>query len=113
VAAEVQPRLLVGRAVREWHMEVGNLVEEVDLLLLQHDSGGNGVDRCIAPTLIEETTVLIQGGEVINVLLGAQPFQTANLKVGPLEEKLVSLDEKTPGGYVRSGTCYSSLRHLH
>ena len=86
VATEVQPRLLVGRAVCEWHVVVGNLVEEVDLLLLQHDGSGNGVDGCVAPTLVEETAVLIQGREVVDVLLGAQPFQAANLKVGPLGE---------------------------
>jgi len=89
VAAEVQPRLLVDRAMREWHMIVGNLVEEVDLLLLQHDSGSNGVDGCIAPTLVEESAVPVQGREVVNVLLRAQPVQAANFEIGPLGKGLV------------------------
>ena len=85
VAAKVQPCLLTGWAVSKWHVVVGNLVPEVDLLLLQHDRSSNGVDWCITPPFIEETTIMVQRGEEVNVFLGSQPVQVANLKVRPLE----------------------------
>lgn len=70
--------------MRERNMIVCNVVEEVDLFLFQHKSSSNGVDRSIAPSLIKETTVLVQRLEIIKVCLGPQPVQVTNLKVGPL-----------------------------
>lgn len=84
MAAQVQPRLLIARAMGERYVVVGDLVEEVNLLLLEHSGCGDGVDGCIAPSLIEKATILVKGGEVVNVRLGAQPLQAADLKVGPL-----------------------------
>lgn len=71
--------------MREWHVVVGNIVEEVDLLLLQEKTSGNRVDRSITPSLVEETTVLVEGLKEVNVGLGSQPVQVADLEVGPLE----------------------------
>jgi hypothetical protein len=65
-------------------MPVGNVVEEVNLAPVEHQAGGNGVDGSVAPSLVEEAAVLVQGLEKVNVLLAAQPLQAANLKVGPL-----------------------------
>lgn len=84
MAAQIEPRLLSSRAMCEGDMPVGNVVEEVNLALVEHEACRNGVDRRISPALVEETTILVQGLEVINVLLAAQPLQAANLKVGPL-----------------------------
>lgn len=84
VAAQVESSLLSSGAVCEGDMPVSNVVEEVDFTLVEHEPCSNGVDRRISPTLVEETTVLVQRLKVINVLLAAQPLQTANLKVGPL-----------------------------
>jgi hypothetical protein len=39
------------------------------------------MDRRIAPALVEETTGMVEGLEVVNVLLGAEPVQVADLKV--------------------------------
>ena len=66
-------------------MVVANFVEEVDLLLLQEKSRSDRVDWCIAPTFIEEATSVVERLEIVNVFLGPQPFQTSNLKVGPLQ----------------------------
>lgn len=66
-------------------MVVANFVEEVDLLLLQEKSRGDRVHRSIAPTLVEEATSVVERLKVVNVFLGPQPFQTSNLKVGPLQ----------------------------
>lgn len=84
MAAQVESRLLSGRAVREGDMPVSNVVEELDFALVEHEACRDGVDRRISPALVEETTVLVQRLEIINVLLAAQPIQAANLKVGPL-----------------------------
>lgn len=65
---------------------VGDLVEEMDLLLFQEDASGNRVHRRITPALVEKAAVLVQRLEVVNVLLGPQPLQTSNLKVGPLSD---------------------------
>ena len=69
----------------EGYVVVGDLVKEVDLLPLEHGGCGDGVDGCIAPSLIEEATILVQGGKVVNVGFGSQPLQAADLKVGPLQ----------------------------
>lgn len=85
VAAEGQARLLARRAVRKGHVPVGNVVEEVDVALVEHQAGRDGVHGGVAPALIEEATVLVERLEKVNVLLAAQPVEAANLKVGPLE----------------------------
>lgn len=59
VAAKVQPCLLVHRTVCEWYVVVGDLVEEVYLVLSQRDRRGDGMDRCVAPPLIEESAILV------------------------------------------------------
>lgn len=84
MAAQVESRLLSGGAVCKGHMPVSNVVEELDFALVEHEACRNGVDGCISPALVEETTVLVQRLEKVNVLLAAQPIQAANLKVGPL-----------------------------
>jgi len=70
--------------VSEGHVVVGNIVEEVDLVLLEHQTGGDGVHGCVTPALVEEATVLIKGLEEVDVRLGPEPVQVANLEVGPL-----------------------------
>lgn len=71
-------------AVCEWDMVVSNVVEEVDLFLLQHETGGNRVDGSIAPSFVEKAAILVQRLEEVNVGFGAEPVQVTNLEVGPL-----------------------------
>jgi hypothetical protein len=66
-------------------MVVGNILEEVNLLLLEKKTSSNRVDRSITPSLVEETTILIERLEEIEVRLAAEPGQATDLKVGPLE----------------------------
>lgn len=84
MAMELCPKSLAGGTVRKWNMVVSNVVEEVDLFLLQHQARGDGVNRRIAPSFVEETAILVQGLEEVDVRLRAQPVQVADLKVGPL-----------------------------
>jgi hypothetical protein len=90
VALQIQAGLLAGWTVSEWDMVVSNVIEEVDFFLLEEKTCGNGMDWSIAPTLIEETSILVELLEVVSVGLGSKPIQIANFEVGPLI--LVSYD---------------------
>lgn len=84
----VEAELLSGRAVGEGNVVVGNVVEEVNFLFLQHQACGDRVDRRITPTLVEETAVLVERLKVVGIGLGAEPVEAANLEVGPLQKLL-------------------------
>ena len=84
VALVIEAVLLARRAMRKWDVVIGNIVEEVDLLFLQHQCGGDRVDWSITPALVEETTGVVEGVEVVDISLGAKPVQVANLEIGPL-----------------------------
>jgi hypothetical protein len=89
VAVQRQPRLLTRRAVGEGDVEVSNVVEEMNLVLVKEEAGGNGVHGSITPSLVEETAILVQRLEEVEVRLAAEPLKAANLKVGPLKSMLV------------------------
>lgn len=84
MALQVQSRLFTRRAMSEWNVVVRNLVEEMDLVLSQQQSCGDGMHRCVAPSLVEEATFMVQGVKIIEVGVGSQPVQTSNLKIRPL-----------------------------
>jgi hypothetical protein len=86
VATQVKALLLTSGAVGERNVEVGDVVEEVDLVLVQEETGSNGVNGSVTPALVEETAVLVQSLEEVDVGLAAQPLQTADLEVGPLNK---------------------------
>lgn len=67
MAASVETNLLASGAVGEGNVVVGDIVEEVNLVLRQHETGGDGVHRRVTPTLVEETTILVEGLEVVDV----------------------------------------------
>jgi hypothetical protein len=84
VATEIQTSLLVGGAVSERNVVVGDVLKEVNLLLLKEKTSSNRVDRSITPSLVEETAVLVKRLEEIEVRLASEPGQATNFKVGPL-----------------------------
>lgn len=84
MATPFQADLLAGGAVSERNVVVGNVVKEVNLILGQHKTGGDRVNRCITPSLVEETTILVKRLEVVDVLLGSEPVKVTNLEVRPL-----------------------------
>lgn len=69
MALQILAVLLACRAVRKWDVVVCDVVKEMDLIFRQHESGGDGVDRCIAPSLVKESAVLIQRLEEVDVRL--------------------------------------------
>jgi len=85
VALVVHSVLLAGGAVGEGDVVVGNVVEEVDLLLLEREAGCDGMHGCVSPALIEETAVLVEGLEVVNVGGAAEPVEVADFEIGPLD----------------------------
>lgn len=84
VATEIQTSLLISGAMSERNVIVGDILEEVNLLLLKEKTSSDRVDRSITPSLVEETTVLVKRLEEIEVRLASEPGQATNLKVGPL-----------------------------
>lgn len=69
----------------EWNMVIGDFVEEMDLVLSQHQSSGNGMHWRIAPSLIKEATVTIKGIKIVKISIGPQPVQASDLEVRPLQ----------------------------
>jgi hypothetical protein len=57
----------------EWHVIVGDIIEEMDLVFLEHQSSCDRVYWCVAPSFVEKATGVVERVEVIDVCLGAQP----------------------------------------
>jgi hypothetical protein len=91
VALVVKTVLLAGGAVGEGYVVIGDVVEEVDLVLLEHQGCSNRVDGGIAPALVEETAIVVEGFEVVDVGLGPEPVEIANLEIGPEVAVVVGL----------------------
>lgn len=75
--------VLTSRAVGEGHVIVRDVVEEVELVLVKHQASSNRVNGSVAPSLVEETTGVVQRGKEVDVCVRAQPVEVADLKVGP------------------------------
>lgn len=67
MTTEVNSRLLASWAVGERHMVIRNIVEEVDFFLLQEQTGRDGMDWRISPSFIEETSVLVERLEKVEI----------------------------------------------
>ena len=85
MAFVVHSVLLACGAVGEGDVVVGNVIEEVDFLLLECQAGCDGVDGGISPALVEETAVLVESIEVVEVGRAAEPIEVADFEVGPLD----------------------------
>jgi hypothetical protein len=51
----------------EWYVIVCDIVEEMDFFLLQEKSCGNRVNWCISPSLIKETSILVEALKEIEI----------------------------------------------
>jgi ABC-type sulfate transport system permease subunit len=51
--------VFTSRAVGEGNVVIGDVVEEMQLVLAKHQASGNRVDRRITPALVEETTCVV------------------------------------------------------
>jgi hypothetical protein len=68
---------------------ISNIVEEVDFLFFQEKTGGDGMYRCITPTFVEESTILIEGLKIVEICLRTEPVEVTNFKIGPLSKKSI------------------------
>ena len=66
------------------YVVVGNLVPEVQLFFLEEQASGNRMDRRVTPSFIVEAACPVEKVKVVQVLLGSQPIQAADLKIRPL-----------------------------
>jgi hypothetical protein len=73
--------------VCERYVIVSNVVEEMDLFLLQEETSGDRMDWSITPTLIKESTILVERLEIVNVGLRSQPVEVADFEVRPLKDQ--------------------------
>ena len=71
MALQLHPFLVACRAVGEWDVIVGYVVEEMHLFLLEKEGGGNGVHWSVAPPFVEEAAVVIERVEVVEIGLGS------------------------------------------
>jgi hypothetical protein len=74
----------LSRIVCEGGVIAGYIVKEVDLILLEHESGRYRVEGCGALPLVEKTALVVQVSEEVHIGLGAEPVQVTDFEVGPL-----------------------------
>lgn len=85
---EFQSEIFARRAMGKRNMVIRNVVEEVNLILWKKKAGGNGMDRRVAPSLVEETAIFVERFKEIQIRLRSEPIEVADFKVGPLETTL-------------------------
>jgi hypothetical protein len=85
VTLQFQPLLVAGWAMGKWNVIVGDVLEEVDFIFVQEKTGSNRMYWSVAPTLVEESTILVKRFEIVGVGFRSQPIEVTNFKVGPLE----------------------------
>lgn len=86
VALEVETLLLIHRTMRKGCVVIGNVVEEVNVAAVEHETGGKGVHGCVTPSLVVEAAIAVEGFKEVGIGRGPQPLETTDFKVGPLED---------------------------
>jgi hypothetical protein len=84
MALQIQSRLLSSGTMRKWHVIISNVVEEVNFLLLEHETCGNGMNWGIAPTFIKKSSILVKRFEIIGISLRTKPIEITDLEIRPL-----------------------------
>jgi hypothetical protein len=64
-----------------WGMTVSNVMEEMNFRSGEEECCCYAVDRCVAPTFVEESTGFVEVVEVICVRFGSEKSHICNLKV--------------------------------
>lgn len=65
----IDPELVALRAVRVCSMGVSNIVKKMNLFFLKHQASCDGVNRSVAPALVEEPSRLVQVSEEVVIWL--------------------------------------------
>jgi len=64
---QLQAKVITCRAMREWDVIIRNVVEKVNFVLVQQETGSNRMDWRIAPSFVEESTIEVKGVEEVEV----------------------------------------------
>jgi hypothetical protein len=67
VALQIQSLFLAGWAVGEWNVIVGDIFEKVNFVFIEKKTGSNRMNWSIAPTLVEESAILVKRFEKVDV----------------------------------------------
>ena len=70
--------------MRKRNVPVANVVKEVDLVSIEKKTGGDGMHRCVTPTLVEESSIFIKSSEEVHVGVRSQPIEITDLEIRPL-----------------------------
>ena len=84
MAFQFGSNIFAGRTMREWNVIVSDIVEEMNFGLVEHEASRDRVDRSISPSLVEETAVLIERFEEVDVSFGSEPIEVSDFEIGPL-----------------------------
>jgi hypothetical protein len=103
--------VLSSRAMCEWYMVVGDIIEKMYFILLQHKSCSNTVNWSITPSFIEETTGFIQMFEEVDISVGSEPVKVADFKIGPLLQLEQGIDWTFLKNLRNDNGCMSRRRH--
>jgi hypothetical protein len=112
VTLQVQSGLLASWAVGEWNVVVGNVVEEMDFVLVKEKTSSNRMYGSITPTLVEESTILVERFEVVEVGFRSEPIEVTDFEVGPLRIHISKDFWKIIRDLPYGNGC-RSLRHHH
>lgn len=61
------PQSVASGAMRKRNVIICNIIEEVKFILFEHQTSGDGMDGSIAPALVEETSIAVEGIEEVDV----------------------------------------------
>jgi hypothetical protein len=77
--------------VGEWNVVVGNIVEEMDFVLVKEKTGSDRMYRSITPTLVEESTILVERLEKVEVGFRSEPIKVTDFEIRPLGNTLARI----------------------
>lgn len=64
-------------------MAIPDIFKEVDLILASEQRSADGMNWCIAPPFVVETTLLVKVVEEFAIRLSAPEIEVADFEVGP------------------------------
>jgi len=83
--------LLALRTVLEGLVTIANVAEKVDLVLGREEGSTDAVDRCISPTLVVKSALLIEEVEEFAVRLASPEIEIADLEIAPKMATIIRL----------------------
>ena len=96
----------------EGDMPIAYVVEELNLFFLEQETSSDRMNGSVAPSLVEETAVLIQLLEEVDIRFRSEPIEVSDFEVGPLKPCVSFYSQYLVIKNVQNGNgCNSLLRH--